>query len=106
MMAIDFSWLTQMTITGRGGVIKQARKEVKLYRNIDIYSLNAAARAGQFQLRLMDETEKLLRANNLTVRRSSMQYTHLLFFQTTDVARKISRGAHVGVETTKELGKR
>lgn len=93
-------------ITGRGAAFRPPRKEVKLYRNIDIYSLNAAARAGQFQLRLMDETEKLLRANNITVRRSSAQYTHLLFFQTTEASRKISRGALVGVETTKELGKR
>lgn len=95
-----------MTIAGRGGAFKPAKKEVKLYRNIDTYSLNAAARAGQFQLRLMDETEKLLRANNVTVRRSSPQYTHLLFFQTSEAARKISRGALTAVETTKELGKR
>ena len=82
------------------------KKEVTLYRNIDKYSLNAAAHAGRFNLRLTEETEKLLRANNITVRPSSAVATHLLFFQTTEGTRNISRGAYVGVETTKELGKR
>ena len=79
---------------------------MKVYRDIDTYSLNAAARAGQFNQRLMEETEKEMRANNITVRVSSAQYTHLLFFRTTEATLKISRGAFIGVETTKELGKR
>lgn len=93
-------------LIAHGQAIKFVKKEVKLYRNIDTYSLNAAARAGQFQVRLMDETERLMRANNITVRRSSASYNHLLFFQTTPGARAASRGALVGVETTIELGKR
>jgi peroxidase len=93
---------------GHNGPIKQANtKIVKLEKQcIDIYSVNAAAHAGQFQMRLMDETEKLLRANNITVRPSSSQSTHLLFFQTTLESRMLSRGALTGVETTRELGKR
>ena len=84
-----------------------AKKNVKIEnRCIDIYSVNAAAHSGRFELRLMDETEKLLRANNVTVRRSSAEYTHLLFFQTTDKTREMSRGALVGVATTREISKR
>ena len=79
---------------------------MKLYRDIDIYSLNAAAHAGRFQMRLMDETERLLQVNNITVRQNSYQSTHLLFFQTTTASRNLSRGALTGVETTRELGKR
>jgi peroxidase len=94
--------------TGYNGPIKQANKKiVKIEKQcIDLFSVNAAAHAGQFQLRLMDETEKLLRANNIIVRPSSSQSTHLLFFQTTFESRQLSRGALTGVETTRELGKR
>lgn len=90
-----------------GVALKQARKTVKVEKKcIDLYSVNAAARAGRFQIRLMDETEKLLRANNIIVRPSSSQSTHLLFFQTTAESRQLSRGALTGVETVIELGKR
>jgi len=91
---------------GRGNAFKAPKKDVKLYRDIDLYSINAAARAGQFNGRLMDETEKLMRANNVTVQPGSSSYTHLLFFQTKMSTLNISRGAFIGVETTKELGKR
>jgi peroxidase len=76
---------------------------------IDLFSVNAAAHAGQFQMRLMDETAEkftFARVNNITVRPSSSQSTHLLFFQTTLESRMLSRGALTGVETTRELGKR
>lgn len=91
---------------GRGGAFKPAKKEVKLYRDIDLYSINAAARAGQFNQRLMDETEKTMRQNNVTVRPASTASTHLQFFQTKVATLNVSRGAFVCVETTKELGKR
>lgn len=79
---------------------------MQLYHPIDLLAINAAAEAGQFTLRMMEETEKLLRQKGLTVRRNSAQYTHLLFFQSTSLTQKVSRSALLGVETTKEIGKR
>lgn len=103
----SLKWLTFTFFgLGRGGAFKQAKKEVKVYRDIDTYSLNAAAKAGRFNQRLMEETEKEMRANNVTVRVSSAQYTHLLFFRTKEATLNISRGAFICVETTKELGNR
>ncbi|KAK4008306.1 hypothetical protein OUZ56_013450 [Daphnia magna] len=91
----------------RGPVKQENKKIVKLERQcIDIYSVNAAAHAGEFQLKLMDETERLLRIHNVTVRPNSSAYNHLTFFQTTTEAQRLSRGALIAIETTRELGKR
>ena len=82
-------------------------KSVKIENQcIDIYSVNAAAHAAQFELTLRDETEKLLRANNIIVRPNSASHTHLRFFHTTNTARKMSRGAIAAVATTREIRKR
>lgn len=87
--------------------IKLTKKNVKLERPcIDNYSVNSAAHAGQFQLRLMDETEKKLIANNVTVRPRSSAYTHLQFFQRTTESQDLGRAALTAIETTRELAKR
>ncbi|XP_057375639.1 peroxidase-like [Daphnia carinata] len=90
-----------------GSLKQETKKIVKLERQcIDIYSVNAAAHAGEFQLKLMEETERLLRTNNVTVRPRSSTYNHLQLFQTTTEAQRLSRGALIAIETTMELGKR
>ena len=83
-----------------------AHKEVKLNRNIDRYSVNAAAHAGKFNVRLTDDTEQVIKTNNVTMRPDSPAFKHFLFFQTASGTRNISRDALIVVETTKELGKR
>lgn len=99
--------LLLFTGRSRGPVKQENKKIVKLERQcIDIYSVNAAAHAGEFQLKLMDETERLLRIHNVTVRPNSSAYNHLTFFQTTTEAQRLSRGALIAIETTRELGKR
>lgn len=80
--------------------------QVSPYHPIDTQSINAAAEAGQFTLRMMEETEKRIRNEGFTVRRNSATYTHLLFFQSTSATQKFSRDALLGVETTSEIGKR
>ena len=95
-----------MLYVGYGESIKKAKKNVKCeHQCIDIYSVNAAAHAGRFHMRLMDETEKILRDKNITIRPSSSSYTHLLF-QTATEAEHLSRAALTSIETTRELGKR
>ena len=89
-----------------GKVFPSAHKEVKLNRNIDIYSVNAAAHAGKFNVRLTGDTEQLIKTNNITMRPGSPAFSHFLFFQTKPATRNISRDALVAVETTQELGKR
>jgi peroxidase len=87
--------------------LKLSKKNVKLEKPcIDIYSVNSAAHAGRFQLRLMDEMEKNLVANNVTVRPRSSSYTHLQFFQKTTESQELSRAALTAIETTRELTKR
>ena len=83
-----------------------AHKEVKLNRNIDRYSVNAAAHAGKFNVRLTGDTEQLIKANNITMRPGSPAFSHFLFFQTAPATRNISRDALIAVETARELGKR
>ncbi|XP_046638989.1 peroxidase-like [Daphnia pulicaria] len=91
---------------GYGEAMKKTKKNVKCeHQCIDIYSVNAAAHAGRFNMRLMDETEKFLRDKNITIRPSSSSYTHLLF-QTATEAEHLSRAALTSIETTRELGKR
>ena len=51
-----------------------------LDRNIDIYSVNAAAHAGKFYVRTQDDTEQLITINNVTMRLNSAEFTHFLFF--------------------------
>ena len=92
--------------SGREDVFKLASKKVPVDRNIDIYSVNAAAHAGKFIVRLTDDTEQLITTNNITMRPNSAEFTHFLFFQTVTGTRNISRDAWVVVETTRELGKR
>lgn len=77
-----------------------------LDRNIDIYSVNAAAHAGKFYVRTQDDTEQLITINNVTMRLNSAEFTHFLFFQTVNGTRNISRDAWIVVETARELGKR
>lgn len=78
------------------------KKNVKIERPcIYSYSVNSAAHAGQFQLRLMDEMEKNLLVNNVTVRPRSSSYTHLQFFQKATESQDLSRGALAAIETTK-----
>ncbi|KAK4008470.1 hypothetical protein OUZ56_013610 [Daphnia magna] len=92
---------------GNGEPIKKTKKNVKCeHQCIDIYSVNAAAHAGRFQLRLMDEIEKHLTASKVTVRPKSSQYTHSLFFQSKTESQEFCRGALTSIETTRELGKR
>lgn len=94
----------------RGKALRKESKKVELqvspYHPIDTQSINAAAEAGQFTLRMMEETEKRIRNEGFTVRRNSATYTHLLFFQSTSATQKFSRDALLGVETTSEIGKR
>ena len=94
----------------RGKALRKESKKVELkespYHPIDAHAINAAAQAGQFSLRMMEETEKRIRSEGLTVRRNSATYTHLLFFQSTSATQKFSRSALLGVETTSEIGKR
>jgi hypothetical protein len=54
----------------------------------------------------MDEMEKNLVANNVTVRPRSSSYTHLQFFQKTTESQELSRAALTAIETTRELTKR
>ena len=90
----------------KGKVFPSAHKEVKLNRNIDKYSVNAAAHAGKFNVRLTGDTEQLIKTNNITMRPNSAEFTHFLFFQTVSGTRNISRDALIAVETARELGKR
>ena len=91
---------------GRGGPLRTVTRDVRIRREIDSYALNFAARAGQFNVRVVEETERQMRANNVTVRRSSAPSNHLRFFFNSMTTVNVSRGALVVIEATRELGKR
>lgn len=83
------------------------KKNVKVNNYyIDTRALNAAAEQGKFLMRQTDETERQMRVNNVTIRRNSPSYTHLLFFQTQEGTIQIGRQASLGVISTREVGRR
>lgn len=101
--------LIRFFIARNAPLLLQANKDEAVNLNhvdITMNSLNDAARDGRSLLEFMEETEKLLRAENITIRKGSSQYTHLLFFQTTSQSRNMSRGALVAIETTRKLAER
>ena len=77
-----------------------------LDRNIDQYSVNAAAHAGKFNVRLTGDTEKLIKTNNITIKPNSADFAHYFIFRNEAGTRNISQDALIAIETTRELAKR
>ena len=77
-----------------------------LDRNIDQYSVKAAAHVGKFNVRLTDDTEKLIKTNNITIKPNSADFAHYFIFRTGAGTRNISQDALIAIETTRELAKR
>lgn len=94
--------------TGRiVGPLKRETKIVKVeLQCIDLYSVNAAAHEGKYQLRLMDATEALLGARNVTATVMPSAYSHLTVFESSNLLQKLNRAALVAIETTRKIGKR
>lgn len=66
---------------------------------LDVFSINAAAAAGNFQLRLNVENENRILSNGIEVRPGSSRATHQRFFGSTEETRGINKEAQVGLET-------
>lgn len=66
---------------------------------LDVFSINAAAAAGNFQLRLNVENENRVSSNGIEVRPGSSRATHQRFFGSSEETRGINKEAQVGLET-------
>ncbi len=66
---------------------------------LDVFSINAAAAAGNFQIRLNVQNENLLSSNGIEVRQGSSRATHSRFFGSSEETRGINKEAQVGIET-------
>ena len=77
-----------------------------LDRYIDLYSVNSAAQAGKFIVRLTGDTEQLMKTNNITVKPNSADFAHYSNFRAVAGTRNISQDALFAIETTWELAKR
>ncbi|KAK4008473.1 hypothetical protein OUZ56_013613 [Daphnia magna] len=73
---------------------------------LDVFSVNAAADAGEFELRLHKETAKRLKEKNVVVQASSPRATHARFSNPSEHARQVTNEAFVGVHTAVVLVKR
>lgn len=86
--------------------LRPVEPDRRLNRNIDVYSINAAAHAAKFLVKLTEETEKLMRDNNVTVRLRSAHHSHLLFHLSKPPTQIAGRSALEAVKTAQELVKR
>ncbi|EFX86585.1 hypothetical protein DAPPUDRAFT_307784 [Daphnia pulex] len=66
---------------------------------LDVFSINAAAAAGNFQLRLNVENENRISSNGIEVSPGSSRATHQRFFGSSEETRGINKEAQVGLET-------
>ncbi|KAI9554243.1 hypothetical protein GHT06_019515 [Daphnia sinensis] len=73
---------------------------------LDVFSVNAAADAGELELRLHKETAKRLKDSDIVVQAASPRATHARFSNPSDHARVVNTEAFVGVHTAVVLVKR
>ena len=83
--------------------LKTATKDIWINREIDAQSQSAAAIAGKFNVQVLGAFERVLKANNIVIRKNSASGQHLRFLGFKEETFNISRAALAIMQATKHL---